>query len=83
MRPMLAWPLRWDAYSRARQKTARHLRLRPSSTARETAATRHGHSTGEVRDLAWTRRFAGGFPSVARDASLLRDDIAAGALWFA
>ena len=42
------------------------------STARETAAPGDGHSAGQVRDLAWTRPCAGGFPSVACDAPLAR-----------
>jgi hypothetical protein len=42
------------------------------STARETAASGYGHRTGQVRDLAWTRPCAGGFPSVACDAPLAR-----------
>ena len=32
----------------------------------------NGHRTGQVRDLAWTRPFAGGFASGACDAPLAR-----------
>jgi hypothetical protein len=42
------------------------------STARKTACPGHGHSAGEVRDLAWTRPCRRGFPSGARVAPLTR-----------
>ena len=51
----------------------------PGSTTRETGAPRGVHSAGEVRDLAWTRRCAAGFPSVARGGSLPRRACAADA----
>jgi hypothetical protein len=63
-----------EELAKARQSRGGPLRRRaPGSTARETAAAGGGHSTGQVRDLAWTRPCAGGFPAVARDAPLPRD----------
>jgi len=63
-----------------RLETAGTCACAPGSTARETAAPGYGHSTGQVRDLAWTRPCAGGFPSGACAAPLPRGDGAAGAL---